>query len=84
MILLTSLELAFLKLNVEFNDLFFVLSILGCLSCELTIARIGSAFCKFEEKRSMAGIFKLDTVFAKKSLKVEQSSSSFERHSPFK
>ena len=52
MILLTSLELVFVKLNVELHDPFFIL---------------GSGFCKFELECSIIGIFELDTVFAKKT-----------------
>ena len=66
-ILLTSLELFFLRLNVKLHDLIFILSILGYLSHELTIARIGLAFCKFE--CSVAGIFKVNIIFAKKYVK---------------
>ena len=37
-------------------SIFFILSILECLSFELTVARIGSLFCKFECECSIAGI----------------------------
>ena len=68
--------MGFLKLDVELHELFFILSILGCLLYELTVARIRSLFCKFEWKCSIAGMFKLEIVLAKKSLKEEQISSS--------
>ena len=73
----------------------FILSVLGCFSCELIAARIESAFCKFELECSIAGIFKLETVFAKKSLfkldavfakqllKGEKISSSLDMTFPF-
>ena len=82
-ILLTSLESLFLKMNVELHDLFFILSIPGCLWYELTVARIRSIFCKFDWECLLAGIFKLGTVFSKQSLKVELISSSFDLTFPF-
>ena len=76
MILLNSLELIFLMLNVELHGLIFILSILRCWSFELTVAKIGSLFYKFKWECSIATIFKLDTVFAKKFLTLKQISSS--------
>ena len=42
MILLTSLELVFLKLNVELHDLFFIILIIGFLAYEVVATKIGS------------------------------------------
>ena len=42
MILVTSLELVFLKLRVELHDLFFILLIIGFLAYEVVVAKIGS------------------------------------------
>ena len=71
-------RIVFSQIDVVLRELFFIRSVLGCLWYELTVTRIGSAFCKLEWECAVAIIFKLDTTFAKKSLKVEQSSLSFD------
>lgn len=60
---------------MELYDLCFIILILWCFTYKLTVTRIGSLFGKFESECSITGIFGLDAVFAKKTLKIEQASS---------
>ena len=58
--------------------LYFIISILGYLSYELTVVRIGLVSCKFERECSTTGTLKSATAFAAKSLKVQKISSSLD------
>ena len=71
-----------MKVNIKLQALFFVFQILWCLSYEVTVTRIGSVFCQSGWECLIAGKFKLDTVFMKKLLEVEQISSSFDMTFP--
>ena len=77
-IFLTSLQLVFLKREVESSALVLILTALGCLSKDLITDIIGSWFSLATGKDLGFGMLKLGTILEKNWLNASQSSSSLD------